>query len=466
VARTVRDAVLDTRTARARLKPRGKPYYRTIDPGLHLGYRRSADGGKWVVRAYLGQQAYRVENIATADDHGEPDGHLVLSFSQAQTRARARAIEMSRQAAGLPADMGPYTVKMAFHDYVIWLEHEGRGERTVADTRAALEAHASPKLGHTRVDRLTTTQIKGWLSGLAKTAPRLRTTPGKKQRHRSVDMSDDEVQRQRQSAANRVLTYVRAALNLAWGSNKVESDKAWRAVKPFKGADASRARYLQLPECRRLIGACDSDDDLQDLAELVQGGLHTGARYSELARLGTPDFNPDVGTVAVRKSKSGKPRHVVLTEEGRAFFADLVRRAGNRQLLFVRADGEPWRKSSQARPMKAACAAAGIVPAAGFHILRHTWASHAVMNGVPLLVVARNLGHKDTRMVEKHYGHLAPSYEADAIRAGAPRFGVDSSQGNVSSIAAVRGKSTRGRPTSKASPRSRSEDGRRSRDHG
>jgi hypothetical protein len=25
--------------------------------------------------------------------------------------------------------------------------------------------------------------------------------------------------------------------------------------------------------------------------------------------------------------------------------------------------------------------------------------------------------------VEKHYGHLAPSYIADAIRAGAPRFG-------------------------------------------
>src|SRR5205823_13765885 len=52
-----------------------------------------------------------------------------------------------------------------------------------------------------------------------------------------------------------------------------------------------------------------------------------------------------------------------------------------------------------------------------------SWASLAVMAGVPLLVVAKNLGHADTRMVEKHYGHLAPSYIADAIRAGAPRFG-------------------------------------------
>jgi integrase len=37
-----------------------------------------------------------------------------------------------------------------------------------------------------------------------------------------------------------------------------------------------------------------------------------------------------------------------------------------------------------------------------FHILRHTWASLAVMNGTPLLVVAKNLGHADTRVVEEH----------------------------------------------------------------
>ncbi len=41
---------------------------------------------------------------------------------------------------------------------------------------------------------------------------------------------------------------------------------------------------------------------------------------------------------------------------------------------------------------------------------------------VPLLVVAKNLGHAETRMVEKYYEHLAPSYIVAAIRAGAPRF--------------------------------------------
>ena len=41
-----------------------------------------------------------------------------------------------------------------------------------------------------------------------------------------------------------------------------------------------------------------------------------------------------------------------------------------------------------------------------------------------LMVVAKNLGHADTRMVEKHYGHLAPSFITEAIRAGAPRYGI------------------------------------------
>jgi hypothetical protein len=46
------------------------------------------------------------------------------------------------------------------------------------------------------------------------------------------------------------------------------------------------------------------------------------------------------------------------------------------------------------------------------------------MNGAPLMVVARNLGHRDTRMVEKHYGHLTDSYVTDQVRKNAPRFGM------------------------------------------
>ena len=102
--------------------------------------------------------------------------------------------------------------------------------------------------------------------------------------------------------------------------------------------------------------------------------------------------------------------------------------------MFLKGDGSAWRKSHQNSPMIEATKRAHIAPPISFHGLRHTWASLAVMNGVPLLVVAKNLGHADTRMVEKHYGHLAPSYVREAIRAGAPQFGAVE-QTNVIEIA-------------------------------
>jgi hypothetical protein len=54
------------------------------------------------------------------------------------------------------------------------------------------------------------------------------------------------------------------------------------------------------------------------------------------------------------------------------------------------------------------------------------------MGGMPLTVVAHNLGHVDTKMVEKHYGHLCPNYIVDQIRKFAPRFGAV--EGNIRAI--------------------------------
>lgn len=48
------------------------------------------------------------------------------------------------------------------------------------------------------------------------------------------------------------------------------------------------------------------------------------------------------------------------------------------------------------------------------------------MRGVPMGVIAAQLGHRDTRMTEKHYAHLAPNYVAQTIRANFPK--LDSSK--------------------------------------
>ena len=46
------------------------------------------------------------------------------------------------------------------------------------------------------------------------------------------------------------------------------------------------------------------------------------------------------------------------------------------------------------------------------------------MKGVPMGVIADQLGHADTRMTERHYAHLAPSYVADTVRAAFSNLGI------------------------------------------
>jgi integrase len=191
-------------------------------------------------------------------------------------------------------------------------------------------------------------------------------------------------------------------------------------VKPFRGADASRIRYLTLDECRRLINAAQGE-----LRDLVQAALLTGCRYGELAALQVRDFNSDAGTLHVHQSKSGTGRHVILNVEGIALFRDLTARRANTEPILRKPAGGPWRRSNQRGPLEKACARAGILPPANFHCLRHTYASHLVMAGAPLMVVAKNLGHSTTLMTERHYGHLSQTYVADVIRRTAPQFGID-----------------------------------------
>jgi integrase len=416
MARTLQDAKLDTRGARLRLGKRREPYWRSISEGFAVGYRKGVKGGTWIARHYSDEHGRRYRSIGTADDIADADGVHVLSFAQAQEAARKWFTHLAGHDRG-EVRGGPYTVRECLEDYLVWLQGH---RKTGSDTRHRVDTHIMPKLGDTQCDRLTTAQIQKWLRDLAASPARLRTKKGaKKPNYRELDKGDEDAVRRRRASANRTLTVLKAALNRAWREGKIPSDEAWRRVKPFGEADAARVRYFTVAEAKRLLNACDPD-----FRRLAQTALVTGARYGELAALRVSDFNSDSGTVHVRTSKSGKGRHIVLNDEGAALFKSLRAGKPTEAVLLAKDDGAAWNKSHQARPMAEACERAKIDPPASFHVLRHTWASLAVMAGAPLMVVARNLGHADTRMVERHYGHLAPSYIADAIRAAAPKFGI------------------------------------------
>lgn len=420
MARTARAGYLETRTARLKLKPVKSPYWgRTGKAGVHLGYRRRKPHGKdangtWVARRYAGDGAYQTEGFAEADDYSDADGVSVLTYEQAVHRLGTDLSEVQRRTR--------YSVKNSVDDYIAALQLNAK---TAKETERTLKHYILSFFDPDRpLSDLTRDDFAKWPAWALTHPPRGRRKKAPAPKKISTD--DPELLRKRKERVNRVMNNVLACFNKAHEDERVASKEAWAKLRRFRGTDQARKHWLDVTDCKRLINAC-----APDFRKIVQAGLLTGARWSELRHLRAGDY--ENGTVLIAQSKSNQPRHVYLTDEGKAAFDEWTAGRDRATPIFVREGGEPWNSHDQHRPMKAACEAAQIKPAIGFHSLRHSYASLLVKNSVSLAIVAEALGHADTRMVSKHYGHLAPSHVADSIRANLPSFGVELS-GNVKNL--------------------------------
>ena len=283
-----------------------------------------------------------------------------------------------------------------------------RGKVTAPDERRADHDIVS-SLGTIKLADLTTHRLETWLTDLAARHRHTRGAGGASSKPAAIPA---DARRRRMASANRTWTILRAALNAAFRRGEVASDAAWRRVKPFRGADFPKVRFFDRDELARLLGVIEGD-----FANLFRAALFSGCRYSELCRLRVKDF--DGARLFVETSKTSKPRHIVLTDEGAAFFASIIRNRDLRAQMLTY-DNEPWRSGDQSVPMAKACAAAGVEPA-GVHVLRHTFASYSVMSGVPLEIVSKQLGHASIQMTQR-YAHLAHGHIAQTIKQRGPRF--------------------------------------------
>lgn len=404
MARSTRDAKLETRAARLRL-PASRRYWRGVGKGLALGYRRTTEGyGTWSARLLLPDGKYVLRALGAADDYQATNGADVLTFFQAQDKARALA-EQAKTNAGIVTN--PATVAEAAERYLSWFrEHR----RAVKPTEQSIKAHILPHLADRPVNALRTHELRNWLEQLAAQPARVRSRKLAAQpAFRAAPKTADE-RRARRATANRVLAILKAILNRAFHDGRAGDDTAWRKVKPFAKVDEARIRFLADAEAVRLVNACPAD-----LRALVQGALLTGARFGELVALRARDVDLRTATIYVAHSKSGRPRHVPLNAEGAALFRDLVAGKTGDDALFTHADGRPWGKNHHVRPLIEACHAAKVRPAVAFHELRHTYASHLAQAGVDLLTISKLLGHADTRITAKHYAHLADKTLAAAV---------------------------------------------------
>jgi integrase len=89
--------------------------------------------------------------------------------------------------------------------------------------------------------------------------------------------------------------------------------------------------------------------------------------------------------------------------------------------LLPKADGSRWKKSEQHRPMKRALVAAELPATASFYALRHSHISRAIESGIPLPVIALNVG-TSLRMLEKNYFHVMQQTHRALIEQHAPKL--------------------------------------------
>lgn len=414
MARTVSSKELVSRTARRSL-PIGLRIWLRLSPGRTLGYRKGSKGGVWLARYY--DAGFRLEEkLGLADDIVDAEGTQVFDFAQAQEKARTWFLTATALATGQHVlQPGGYTVKQCCLEYLQHLERRGSPDHR--HTKYDLDAYVIPKLGTLQITKLTRPKLEQWRADIAASP---RRTNRKHEPENKPHVQTEEDLRKRRATANRIMRRLRAALNLALTEGRVNANPmAWK-VSPFENVEVARAVFLSEKEQRTFVKACAEEKNFQCL---VRAGLYTGARYGELGRLSVTDFNPSAGTVFIAKSKGGQQRYVHLDLEAARFFWELCSNRDQGETMFLRASGESWAKDSQKKLMRRACARAEI-KRFGFHQLRHSAASRWITLGVSLKVVAEQLGHVDTKMVDRYYGHLASGHIAQTFRA-LPGVGLD-----------------------------------------
>ena len=456
MARTKKSAEMDSPTKRKSLAA-GDYHQEPLPAGGYLKYRCPAKDkvGSWFVQdpdPVTGKLAQAKIAVADDDLKRPADGVAIMTYAQAREIAEARVkvrAKARKQAAG--GDQAPdklRTVRDVMAYYIRDAKATRKNIATALSTEESANANILPQLGDVLVEELTGDVIEKWRDELAGRGRRktgwtrkegeaiiyLPLIPAKRAKTMTkaelAEATELAVKR-RKSSANRELALLKAALNLAVEKRKIPVDHApWAQVELFKGVKGQRVRFLVVTEQVRLVNACP-----EDFRQLVCGALYTGARYAELAATKVMDFDAANGSLRVEgKGQDTKVRHIFLTKEGTVFFSGLVAGRAGGELIFIRhgvergsrkdlknADG--WLKDDVKTPMKRACKDAQIEPLV-FHELRHTYASSLIAENIPLMVVAAQLGHADTRMVEKHYGHLAPSATKDTIRKMAPQLGI------------------------------------------
>jgi len=252
-------------------------------------------------------------------------------------------------------------------------------------TASALRSQLLPAFGPLPLDRIDRSAVHRWFDDYSRTAP---------------------------GGANRTLDVLRQIFNHAVVCSHVVANPT-RGV--MRNPRPKPTRFLSAAEIKRLHAALDAHRGRgsgRQQADIIRLLLLTGCRKSEIVGLRWSEVDEDV--LHLRDGKTG-PRTVFLNVQARSILARQPRTPG--AYVFPSSTDGSATRSAELSLWRKVRRQAGIEDLR-LHDLRHTFASYAVMQSVPLPVVSRLLGHAGTRMTLR-YAHVSDrETEAAAERVG------------------------------------------------
>ncbi len=290
---------------------------------------------------------------------------------------------------------------------------------SVESKEMLLRMHIRPHLGEMKLDAVNYAAIEDFKITLSKTpvanAEKIRDNAARKRAKRvNPDPMAKPVEGLRYlspKTINNCLTVLRRMLVIAYKRGLIDKvpEVEWlKSAKP-------EFDFFTFEEAGRVLAAAEGEGRTTILV-----ALRTGMRQGEILALRWEDVDLVAGRINVRRNvvwghlgtpKSGKGREIALGHEVLAALKSHRHLRG--PLVFCNGDGEMLTPGELKWPLWRACKKAGL-RFVGWHVLRHTFASHLAMRGAPLKAIQELLGHA-TIMMTMRYAHLAPEVAREAV---------------------------------------------------
>lgn len=399
------------------LQFRDSPYWHWLLTCRHLGIHRPNDRScNWTARIMTKDRRYLQKCLGPALDLGrgcigseEAMRRAFEWFDTGEVQGVAHtARPIGRMTSVNFCPLGKvYSVGHALRDYTEWTRI-ARSKGGHYNILTLINYHLVDSLINIPLEEFCALNLKALAIKVIETPPKFgfaRQMPMV-----SIDNLSPDDLRKRKRTFNSLVTILRMAFQHAWDNAHIASERPWRCLKRISVNHCPRTIFLTRTECGRLLDKCTPA-----LRRLTLAALYSGCRIGELSSLRVEDVGYQIFGIRIAAFKRSPARFVFLPDEGMAFFLSCCDGKSGRDFVFLSDKRKVWRKQHTGL-FRRAVAKAKLPKEFVFHGLRHTYASDLVRQGVPLEVIARQLGHADIKTVSSTYGHLAEQFREEQIR--------------------------------------------------